>query len=155
MEKKMENKKKLIPALVSSINFSRKVRVADIKKYVVDEYKLVDTLNKENKELRKDLEKAEETKIKYDIALVTLDEYKNRIKEKDNDINELNKKIDKLKDEISKLNNEKNSLIIKNRNIDKYANEKVNEFKKSLISNVTLFKGNLSKTKVVELINGE
>ena len=151
----MENKKKLIPALVSSINFSRKVRVADIKKYGADEYKLVETLNKENKELRKDLEKAEETKIKYDIALVTLDEYKNRIKEKDNDINELNKKIDKLKDEISKLNNEKNSLIIKNRNIDKYANEKVNEFKKSLISNVTLFKGNLSKTKVVELINGE
>lgn len=150
-----KEKKKFIPALVSTISFSRKVKVADIKKYLVDEYKLTDTLNKENKNLRKELDKAEETKTAYDLTLVTLDEYKKRLNEKDEDIKELNKKIDALKNNISKLNEEKNNLIIKNRDIDKYVEKKDEENKKALISKITLLKGNLSKTKVVSLIKGE
>ena len=150
-----KGKMNLIPALVSTIKYNRKVKVADIKQYLVDEYKLTDTLNKENKDLRKQLDKAEETKAAYDLTLVTLDEYKKRLNEKNKDIDELNFKITKLKSDISKLNEEKNSLIIKNRNIDKYAREKVNEYKKALISKITFLKGNLSKTKVVSLIKGE
>jgi chromosome segregation ATPase len=135
-----KEKKKFIPALVSTISFSRKVKVADIKKYLVDEYKLTDTLNKENKNLRKELDKAEETKTAYDLTLVTLDEYKKRLNEKDEDIKDLNKKINTLKSDISKLNEEKNTLIIKNRDVDKYAEKKVEECKKELISKITDFK---------------
>lgn len=128
----MEEKKRFIPALISTIKYTRKVKVADIKQYLVDEYKLTNKLNKENKDLRKELEKAKEVGQKYDLALVTLDEYKNRIKDKDSDIKELKNSINELKNEINDYKSKINDMVIKERQIQKDIDIRENEAKKKL-----------------------
>lgn len=128
----MEEKKRFIPALVSTIKYNRKVKVADIKQYLVDEYKLTNKLNKENKDLRKELEKAKEVGQKYDLALVTLDEYKNRIKDKDTDIKELKNSINELKNEINDYKSKINDMVIKERQMQKDIDIRAKEAEKKL-----------------------
>lgn len=165
-----ETKRKFIPALVSTIKYTRKVKVADIKQYLVDEYKLTNKLNKENKDLRNALEKAKAVGQKYDLALVTLDEYKKRIKDKDSDIKELNNKINELKNEINDYKIKINDMAIKERQMqkdidirEKEATKKletvnsevkkaVNNYRIELYSLFDKVSGQLSKSKVKYVI---
>ena len=152
----MEEKKKFIPALISTIKYTRKVKVADIKQYLVDEYKLTNELNKENKDLRKQLEVANVISQKYDLSLITLDEYKKRLGDSKKEISDLEKTIKIKNDEIDKLTLEKNDLKIKatdiSLKIDKIKKESIKEYKKELISAINDLKGNIAKTKVINLI---
>ncbi len=152
----MEEKKKFIPALISTIKYTRKVKVADIKQYLVDEYKLTNELNKENKDLRQQLEVANVISQKYDLSLITLDEYKKRLGDSKKEISDLEKTIKRKNDEIDKLTLEKNDLKIKatdiSLKIDKIKKESIKEYKKELISAINDLKGNIAKTKVINLI---
>lgn len=152
----MEEKKRFIPALISTIKYTRKVKVADIKQYLVDEYKLTNELNKENKDLRKQLEVANEISQKYDLSLITLDEYKKRLEDNKKEISDLEKTIKRKNDEINKLTSEKNDLKIKatdiSLKIDKIKKEAIREYKRELISAINDLKGNIAKSKVIDLI---
>ena len=152
----MEEKKRFIPALVSTIKYTRKVKVADIKQYLVDEYKLTNELNKENKDLRKQLEVANEINQKYDLSLITLDEYKKRLEDNKKEISDLEKNIKIKNNEINKLTSEKNDLKIKatdiSLKIEKIKKEAIREYKKELISAINDLKGNIAKSKVIDLI---
>lgn len=147
---------KLLPALVKKIEYSKKVKVADIKKYLADEYKLTDKLNKENKELRKQLDEADITRQKYELTLITLDEYTKRLNEKDKTIDDLLKDKDNLKNEKQKIFDENNDLKIRYRDFEKKIKETetitFNTTKQMIIERIKEARGPLSKTKVIDII---
>ena len=145
-----------IPSVVKNIRYSKKIKVADIKQYLVDEYKLTKELNKENKNLKKEIDKIKVIEDKYNLALITLDEYKGRINDKNQEIEELKNKLSKAKDDLKMIKDEKNTLIIENKELQK-DNEKIisnfkKEYKKVLIEKIKNIKGSLSKVKVCEII---
>ena len=156
MEKE-NTKEKFLPALVNKVKYTKKVRVADIKTYLVDEFNLTKTLNKENKQLRKELQKAEVISQKYDLTLVTLSEYKERLKTKDTEIKELEEKINKLNNEIRKLQDEKTELSFKvkqmNIDFDKIKKDGQKELRNKFKKEIKELKGHISKDKVLEIIN--
>lgn len=146
-----------MPALVNKIKYTKQVRIADIKKYLVDEFNLTKTLDKENKKLRKELQKAEVTSQKYDLTLVTLSEYKERLKRKDTEIKELEATINKYKNEIRTLKDEKTELSLKvkqmNIDFDKIKKDGQKELKNKLKKEIKELKGHISKDKILEIIN--
>lgn len=147
---------KFLPTLVKSVGYSRKVKVADIKQYLVDEFKITKDLTKENRKLHKAIKEFKKIEDKYNLTLITLDEYKDRINDKNEIIKEMNKDIKELNNQISLLINEKNDLIIKNKVLDKSFNETkkklLKTFKNDLVNLMQEQKGILSKTKIIELI---
>lgn len=62
------------------------VPVRDIKQYLVDEYERCNKLELTIKQQEEIIEILQETKLKYDASLVTLEEYKNRIEKREEDI---------------------------------------------------------------------
>lgn len=62
------------------------VAVPDIKEYLVREYNRANDLKLIIEGQEQQLEKAEETKLKYDAALVTLDEYSKRLERAESEI---------------------------------------------------------------------
>lgn len=153
----MEEKTKFLPALVNKIKYTKKVRIADIKTYLVDEFNLTKSLDKENKGLRKELKKAEVISQKYDLTLVTLSEYKERLKKKDDEIKELENSTNKLKEEIRKLRDEKTELTLKvkkmNIDFDKIKKDGQKELRTKLKKEIKDLKGHISKDKILEIIN--
>lgn len=145
-----------VPKVVKNIKYSKKVKVADIKQYLVDEYKLTKKLDKENRNLRKELNEAKLIEEKYDLTLITLDEYKNRISDKNEEIKELNDKLKGLKDELKFIKDEKNTLIIENKKLQRDNEKIIKDFKKDynkqLIEKIQNTKGTLSKAKVYAII---
>ena len=145
-----------VPKVVKNIKYSKSIKVADIKQYLVDEYKLTKELDKENRNLRKEIDDLKITEQKYDLTLITLDEYKSRINDKNEEIKELNNKLKSLKDELKFVKDEKNTLIIENKKLQR-DNEKVinnfkKEYKKQLIEKIQNTKGTLSKAKIYQII---
>ena len=152
----MEGKQKFLPTLVNKIKYTKKVRVADIKTYLVDEFKLAKELNNENKKLKQVVKKAEIINQKYDLTLITLEEYKDRIKDKNKEIDNLESEIKKLKENINLLTNERNDLKLKTKNIDlqidKIKKDAIKNFKKYITQNIKNAKGHLTKDIVVEIV---
>lgn len=144
------------------------IEVRDIKQYLANEYDYVHKLENEVLHLKEELELSEETKIKYEASLVTLEEFDNRIHSRDNEIIELNKKIALLKEEKKKEIDEKNTLKIKLNNLgrsreeieerlnseyEEYCKERIN-FRLSIIRNTFMNKkGTLTKSYVNEIID--
>ena len=98
--------------------FNKKVTVADIKQYLVDEYKKSDNQQKQIEGLKDKLKSALELEIKYNASLITLDEYKKRLEDREKRIIKLDKDIDKLQREIMKIEEQKNDEIIKYKKLD-------------------------------------
>lgn len=153
---KKGNKEKFLPALVNKIKYTKKVKVADIKTYLVDEFNLTKKLDKENLKLRKELQKCEVTKQKYDLALVTLSEYKERLKTKDTEKEKLEEEINSLKETIKTLTNEKNDLYLKvkkmNIDFDKIKKDGQKELINELKKEIKELKGHISKDRVLEIV---
>lgn len=159
----------------------KKVTVADIKQYLVDEFQNTNKQQKEIDELKDKIKKSLETELKYETTLVTLDEYKNRLEEREKRINKLEKDIQNLENKLRKENELKNDEILKNRKVnnlydelnksfDKKVKEKVSskeseirkeeylKYKtniKNIITTIENYKGNISKTKIIEIINSK
>lgn len=64
----------------------KKVTVADIKQYLVDEFQNTNKQQKEIDELKDKIKKSLEIELKYETTLVTLDEYKNRLEEREKEL---------------------------------------------------------------------
>lgn len=157
----------------------KKVTVADIKQYLVDEFQNTNKQQKEIEELKDKLKKSLETELKYETTLVTLDEYKNRLEEKEKRITKLEKDIENLENKLRKENELKNNEILKNRKVNNLYDELSKSFNKKLedrfktekqkilkeqdlkyknninniITTIENLKGNVSKSKIVEIIN--
>lgn len=132
------------------------VPVRDIKAYLVDEYELSKRQRSKINWQQEQIEVLEETKTKYEATLVTLDEYSNRLKEKDREIQSLENKISDKKIEIDELNERINTLRINEYQKDEYRLEVTNETRlemgEELSSMVDDHKGVLAKDKVKDWI---
>lgn len=151
-------------SIIDKWKLKRKIAVPDIKQYLVDEFNLIKDLEKDIKNKTKQINKLQETEQKYNMSLVTLNEYKERLVEKDKTIDSLNNTIkDKEKDikywqDMYNTTNLKNNtmgrqieeLVDKQNNI---SNIVIRDYKNRVFKNISDIKGHLSKDKVIETID--
>lgn len=160
----------------------RKVPVPDLKQHLVNGYDEIRKIREKNKELKEKLEEANNYKTLYEASLVTAEEYRKRNEEKDTEIEELERKLEQKDDEINsireELNNQKlrnyaldereNKIIEKESNItriltnkeQKHAAELIvsetkgkRDMQENILKAIEGIKGNISKTKLIEVIS--
>ena len=145
----------------------KKVSVSDIKQYLVDEYKNNEKKQKEIYKLQDELKDKVKIQIKYETALVTLDEYKKRLEDRDSRIDTLNKQIKSLNKEIKQEIDFKNTKILEYKKLEKMYNNLKSDFndrlKKELklkqkdyveekINQLNSIKGHLKKEDTIKLL---
>ena len=141
----------------------KKISIPDIKQYLVDEFNNTNQLQKQVYRLQDDLKKCAETEVKYQATLLTLDEYKNRVKEKEERIKKLDNDIKKIQEELKKEKELKNSKILEYKKLNemynklnsKFEKESTNKAKlmiKEKIKDIQELKGNISKQKVIDIL---
>ena len=132
------------------------VSVPDIKEYLVQEYERVNNLKLINESLQQQLEQSKEIKLKYDAAMVTLNEYSQRLKRYEEKMLSQNEKITKANHDVMMARDEVNSYKIQFTNAaitkEEIAEEIVEEMKNKIIHNINNHKGNLSKKVVCEIV---
>ena len=106
------NKFSLIPK-----KFNKKVSVADIKQYLVDEFKTSNDLQKQVYSLEDKLNEAKKIEAEYELTLTTLDEYKNRIEKIKERNNDLENQIKDLQKNIKNKSSEIANLTLENKKI--------------------------------------
>ncbi len=133
------------------------VAVPDIKEYLVREYERVNNLKLINEGLQQQLEKTKETEMKYDAAMVTLDEYSKRLELAESKIKSLQGTKEFLESRLQGERDKVNSYAIKftEAALTKEAiqEEIILEFKNNLVEKFNEVKGNLSKAIVAKIIN--
>ena len=134
------------------------IAVPDIKDYLVREYERVNELKAENERLREQIEQARELKLKYDAALVTLDEYSKRQEISKSELKREQEKTARARQEADNCRDIVNTYKIQLNNAavtrDQIKDEIISEVKNGLIEQISNYKGNLSKTIVREIIAG-
>lgn len=132
------------------------VTVPDIKQYLVDEYERSRALQLTNEGLEQQLEEAKAIQLKYDAALVTLDEYSRRIKSSESSVTREKEKTAKMQRDLDKMRDNVNSYKIQLSRAaitkEEMKEEIIEEFKFELLEKINNHKGNLSKKIVCELI---
>ncbi len=141
------------------------IAVPDIREYMVQGYKEIEQVRQEKEReekaknnYKKDAEKFEKL---YDATLVALDEFKKRDDTNSKKIEDLKEKLEteqtirkadskESKEEINKLQEEIIILNNKNEKIEDITRKKI---KTELADKIKEIKGNLSKDKVIEIIN--
>lgn len=132
------------------------VAVTDIKEYLVKEYERVNNLKLINEGLEQRVREAEETKLKYDATLVTLDEYSKRLERAEREIASWKSSYDRARQDVKSAKDEVNSYKIKFNEAaitkEELLQEIIEETKDDIISIINSQKGNLSKKQVCEII---
>lgn len=133
------------------------IKVRDLKEYLVKDFEEIKIKEQTIDKLESEIDELKKIEIKYNATLITLEEFNARIlREKDKNIR-LEQKITEKNKEIAQLNEEKNNCLIREKiAIDKIENTKdfiIPEFKEKIKKVIDNTKGNLSKKKVIELIN--
>lgn len=143
--------------LVVKENEIQAIKVRDLKEYLVKDFEEIKTKEQTIDKLESEIDELKKIEIKYNATLITLEEFNARIlREKDKNIR-LEQKITEKNKEIAQLNEEKNNCLIR----EKIANDKIEdtknfvipEFKEKIKKAIDDTKGNLSKKKVIELID--
>lgn len=152
-----------------SIIPKKKVSVSDIKQYLVDEYKNNNELQKQIYKLKDELKEKVTIQIKYETALVTLDEFKQRLKTKNERINELDSQIKVLNQKIKTITDERNSKILDYKKLNKMYDNLNTKFDKAVakeldirfktfitskIDKVNNLKGHIKKEDIVQILGG-
>lgn len=147
----------------------KKVTVSDIKQYLVDEYKNNDNLQKQIYKLKDELKEKVAVQIKYEAALTTLDEFKQRLKTKDERIKQLDNQIKDLNQTIKMVTDERNSKILDYKKLNKMYNDLKTKFDKevvkesnikfktfitSKIDEVNNIKGHVKKEDILQILGG-
>ena len=125
--------------------FNKKVTVADIKQYLVDEFEKTNTQQREIEKLKDGVKKAVEIEIKYNTTLVTLDEYKKRLNERENRIAKLERDIEHLEKKLRKENELKNDEILKYKKLETNYNKIKKSFDEALEDKIKSVKSELNK----------
>lgn len=95
--------------------YKKKVSVADIKQYLVDEFDNNKKLQNNVYELQDELKKAKEYEVKYSLSLTTLEEYKERVNSVKDRNKQLEEQIKTLQETIKQGKYEISDLKIKNK----------------------------------------
>lgn len=143
--------------LVVKENEIQAIKVRDLKEYLVKDFEEIKIKEQTIDKLESEIDELKKIEIKYNATLITLEEFNARVlREKDKNIR-LEQKITEKNKEIAQLNEEKNNCLIREKiAIDKIENTKdfvIPEFKEKIKKVINNTKGNLSKKKVIELIN--
>lgn len=132
------------------------VQVRDIKEYLLDEYERSQQLFEQNEQLKADLLKTEEIKIKYDATLITLDEYKTRLESYDKRFFEQEKKLNQAKEETKQIREQLNDYKIKFQRAsitkEEIKSEIAEEVKNDIVDRIMKHKGSLSKKTAVDIV---
>ncbi len=135
------------------------IPVPDIKDYLVREYERATAMNLKIEGLEQELEAANEIKVKYDAALVTLDEYRKRLEQAEGKIAIKQGAIETAKRETARARDEVNNYKIKFTEAaitkEEIKDEIVRETKEELVAKIKNHKGPLSKATVCKIIEGE
>ena len=133
------------------------ISIPDIKEYLVKEYERVNDLKLENERLREQLEQARELELKYDAALVTLDEYSKRQEIAKLELQREKERTAKARQDADKCRDLVNTYKIQFNNAavtkEQIKDEITSEIKADIIEKINAHKGNLSKQKVCEIIS--
>lgn len=143
--------------LVVKENEIQAIKVRDLKEYLVKDFEEIKIKEQTIDKLESEIDELKKIEIKYNATLITLEEFNARVlREKDKNVR-LEQKITEKNKEIAQLNEEKNNCLIREKiAIDKIENTKdfiIPEFKEKIKKIIHNTKGNLSKKKVIELIN--
>ena len=134
------------------------ITVPDIKDYLVREYERVNELKRENERLREREEQARELQLKYEAALVTLDEYSKRQELSKIELQRERDKTAKARQDAEHYRDVANSYKIQFNNAavtkEQIREEIIAEVRSDIVEQIRSFKGNLSKTKVCEIVLG-
>ena len=132
------------------------IKVPDIKEYLVREYEAAKDRELQIECLEIRLKEADELKMKYDAAMITLKEYRDRLDNEEAKKDKLRQKIEKETAAKHEARDELNSYKIKfhelNRTKDELRDEVIDDVKRNIIENIQKHKGNLSKRAVIEII---
>ena len=134
------------------------IAVPDIKEYLVKEYERVSELKRQNEQLREQIEQAMELQLKYDAALVTLDEYSKRQELSKIEIQREKERTARAREDADKCRDLVNTYKIQFNNAavtkEQIKDEIISEVKAEIIEKISAVKGNLSKTLVCNIILG-
>ena len=135
------------------------IAVPDIKEYLVREYERVNELRLQNEELRNQVEQGRELQLKYDAALVTLDEYAKRQEMAKLELQREKVRTDNARREADNYRDQVNSYKIQLNNAaltkEQIKDEIIAGVKADIIEKINSIRGNLSKKFVCEIILGE
>ena len=135
------------------------ITVPDIKDYLVREYERVNELKRQNEMLREQIESAREVQLKYEAALVTLDEYAKRQESAKIELRREQERTARARQETDKYRDLVNTYKIQLNNAaltkEQIRDEIISEVKNGLIEKIIRYKGTLSKQKVREIILGD
>ena len=135
------------------------IKVPDIKDYLVREYERAGGLKRQNDYLLNELEKAREVQLKYDAALVTLDEYAKRLELVNLDLQREREKTARAREDADKQRDLVNTYKIQFNNAavikEQIKEEVAAEVRASIVDRINRFKGNLSKKVACEIVLGE
>ena len=144
------NKFSLIPK-----KFNKKISVADIKQYLVDEFNTNNKLQTQVYELQDKLKVTKEYEVKYNLSLATLDEYKNRVEKVNLRNKQLENQIEELQNTIKKQSCEISDLKLENKKMENYINKIKDNVKKEFIqeykNKVGNLKGHIKKDDLLNL----
>lgn len=144
------NKFSLIPK-----KFNKKVSVADIKQYLVDEFKTSNDLQKQVYSLEDKLNEAKKIEAEYELTLTTLDEYKNRIEKIKERNNDLENQIKDLQKNIKNKSSEIANLTLENKKMENYTRDIKENLRKEFIqeykNKVGNLKGHIKKEDLLKM----
>ena len=132
------------------------VSVPDIKDCLVKEYERTRSLESEIEALRRRIEDLQEVETKYAAAMVTLEEYSDRLSYADNRISEERRKTEAERERYRNARDEANNikiLLSKSQGAKKeLVTEIVGEVKRGITADFKRHKGNLSKATACEIV---
>ena len=132
--------------------YKKKVSVADIKQYLVDEFDNNKKLQNNVYQLQDELKKAKEYEVKYNLSLTTLEEYKERVIDVKERNKQLEEQIKALQETIKQDKYEVSDLKLENKKMEKHINNIEKDIKKEIINElkkeVNELKGHLKKDDI-------
>lgn len=136
--------------------YKKKVSVADIKQYLVDEFDNSKKLQNEVYHLQDELKKSKEYEVKYNLSLVTLDNYKERV----TNVNERNKQLESqiksFQNTIKQDKYEIADLKLENKKMEKHINNIEKDIRKDIIKEyrekIAELKGHITKANILTLL---
>ena len=135
--------------------YKKKVSVADIKQYLVDEFDNNKKLQNNVYHLQDELKKAKEYEVKYSLSLTTLEEYKERVNNVKNRNKQLEEQIKLLQETIKQDKYEISDLKLENQKMEKHINNIEKDIKKEIINEfkekVSELKGHIKKDDMLKL----
>ncbi len=135
--------------------YKKKVSVADIKQYLVEEFDNNKKLQNSVYQLQDELKKAKEYEIKYNLSLTTLEEFKNRVTDVKERNEQLEEQIKVFQETIKQNKYEISDLKLENKKMEKHINNIEKDIKKEIINEfkekVKELKGHLKKDDILKL----